>query len=119
MIPVFTLITTVLISAAFKTFKNFDELISDQMTVYKTKIQIFQMTKKKIQKIHSGIRIVDIVMKKSAENYISFTITHLSVRNTLKLLKIRYQRFRTEIVKQINENYQTLKQSSSLKKIES
>ena len=85
---------------------------------YKIELTTFQMSEKFNDRIAQRIRMVDAAIKSSARSYIPPDKLKSSGREILKLLATRYQRSDDEITRQLFEQLQQLKVTSTKEKIE-
>ena len=98
---------------------SLNELSKSQKKNLRMNIAGFDYKQKIIDRVIQDIRIVDNAMKTSAKNYISSFEMMLTTREILQSLSNRYIRERFQLVDQLIERYQSLKQSSIKDKIES
>lgn len=92
-----------------KPAKLFAELTSYQKEIYHMNVANFQMMQEQSEKVAQGIRIVKNALKMSARTYIPPREMNSSVRHIIKILANRYKLSDAQIVKQIHEQYQSLK----------
>jgi flavorubredoxin len=97
---------------------DYDELSTEQKKSLKMKINIFQMTKKQMEKIAQGIRIVDNAVKLSARQYIPPSEIVSLIRQIIQTLASRYKKSEVKIVEQLHEQYYDLKTLPVKEKIE-
>ena len=98
---------------------SLSELSKSQKKSLRMNIAGFDYKQKIIDRVTQDIRIVDNAVKASAKNYISSFEMMLTTREILQSLSNRYIRERPQLVDQLIERYQSLKQSSIKDKIES
>ena len=95
-----------------------NEFILNQKQFYQINIFTFKFRQQNIEKVTTGIRIFDYVIKSSAKAYIPSKFSTAIVRKLLQVLQQKYQRINDQITEQIELQYHFLKTSLTKDKIE-
>jgi hypothetical protein len=97
---------------------KYSELSDVQKEEYKMDISMFKMKEKQADKVAQGLRIVDNALKHSARSYIPPNKMAGSVREIVKILASRYKRSDDQVMEQLHEQFQVLKNAPVKGKIE-
>ncbi len=98
-----------------RSVRDFNELFAVQKNSLKINIIIWELKKKKINKIAKDMQIVDNAIKLSTRSYISSDEMTSSCRDIIRMLAARYKLTKDQIIEQIQNEFQNLKTWSSIK----